>query len=69
MAGLIGRNFVVEMFFVLLMLGVLFWERGGGAKKELLKVVLRQITNNALRFKMVFFMVLYNPPLQRRRFY
>lgn len=29
----------MEMFFVLLMLGVLFWERGGGAKKELLKVV------------------------------
>lgn len=30
---------MVEMFFVLLMLGVLFWERGGDAKKELLKVV------------------------------
>lgn len=30
----------MEMFFVLLMLGVLFWERGGGAKKELLKVLI-----------------------------
>ncbi|WP_426141204.1 hypothetical protein [Pseudomonas sp. DWP3-1-2] len=29
----------MEMFFVLLMLCVLFWERGGDAKKELLKVV------------------------------